>query len=98
MILEMKCPKYWNMDLDKLKAEGKNTVIINGGQIVGKIISMEERNGELYAKMEIPDESEKELNDRLYPKFSISTRNAFDLDTEELPKVNYDTYWLGENK
>lgn len=98
MILEWNCPRYWNIDLDKLKEEGKDTVIIYGGQIVGKIISMEERNGELYAKIEIPDESEKELNDRLYPKFSISTKNAFDFDTEELPKVNYDTYWLGENK
>ena len=98
MILEWNCPRYWNINLDKLKEEGKDTVIIDGGQIVGKIISMEERNGELYAKVEIPDKSEKELNDRLYPKFSISSGKVFDYDTVELPKVNYDTYWLGENK
>lgn len=54
MILEMKCPKYWNINLDKLK-EGKDTVIIDSGQIVGKIISMEERNNELYAKVEMPE-------------------------------------------
>lgn len=71
MILEWKCPRYWNINLDKLKEEGKDTVIIDGGQIVGKIISIEERNGELYAKVEIPDKFEKELNDRLYPKVSI---------------------------
>ena len=35
-------------------------MIIDGGQIVGKIISMEERNNELYAKVEIPDKSEKQ--------------------------------------
>ena len=79
MILEWKCPRYWNMDLDKLKAEGKNTVIINGGQIVGKIISMEERNNELYAKVEIPDESEKELNDRLNSRCIVSSRGISDL-------------------
>lgn len=79
MILEMKCPKYWNMDLDKLKAEGKNTVIINGGQIVGKIISMEERNGELYAKVEVSDKSEKELNDRLNSRCIVSSRGISDL-------------------
>ena len=62
MILEWKCPKYWNIDLDKLKEEGKDTVIIDGGQIVGKMISMEERNGELYAKVEIPDESENKAS------------------------------------
>jgi len=89
MILEWNCPRYWNIDLDKLKEEGKDTVIIDGGQIVGKIISMEERNGELYAKVEIPDKSEKELNDRLYPKFSISSGTVFDFDTAELSKVNY---------
>lgn len=82
------------MDLDKLKKEGKNTVIIDGGQIVGKIISMEERNNELYAKVEIPDKSEKELNDRLYPKCIVSSRGAY--DTSELPKFNYDNYKLGE--
>ena len=98
MILEFNCPRYWNIDIDKLKEEGKDTVIIDGGQIVGKIISMEERDGELHAKVEISDESEKELNDRLYPKFSISTKNAFDFDTEKLPKFNYDAYELGENK
>ena len=76
MILEFNCPRYWNINLDKLKEEGKDTVIIDGGQIVGKIISMEERNGELYAKVEIPDKSEKELNDRLYPKFIISSRGC----------------------
>jgi hypothetical protein len=81
---------------EKLKADGKAAVIIDGGQIVGKIISMEERNGELYAKVEIPDKSEKELNDRLYPKFSISSGKVFDFDTVELPKFNYDTYELGE--
>ena len=79
MILEMKCPKYWNIDLDKLKADGKDTVIIDGGQIVGKIISMEERNGELYAKVEIPDESEKELNDRLNSRCTVSSRGIYDL-------------------
>lgn len=79
MILEWKCPRYWNIDLDKLKAEGKNTVIINGGQIVGKIISMEERNNELYAKVEIPDESEKELNDRLNSRCIVSSRGISDL-------------------
>ena len=94
MIIEWKCPKYWNMDLDKLKAEGKNSVEINGGQIVGKIISMEERSGELYAKVEIPDKFEKELNDILYPKCIVSSRGAY--DTSELPKFNYDNYKLGE--
>lgn len=101
MILEWKCPRYWNMGksfFEKLKAEGKDTVIIDGGQIVGKIISMEERNGELYVKVEIPDKSEKELNDRLYPKFSISSGKVFDFDTEKLLKFNYDAYELGENK
>lgn len=76
MILEWKCPKYWNMNLDKLKEEGKDTVIIDGGQIVGKIVSMEERNEELYANVEISDKSEKELNDRLYPKFNINSRGC----------------------
>ena len=94
MIIEWKCPKYWNMDLDKLKADGKDTVIIDGGQIVGKIISMEERNNDLYAKVEIPDKSEKELNDRLYPRCIVSSRGAY--DTSELPKFNYDNYKLGE--
>lgn len=97
MILEWKCPKYWNINLDKLKEEGKDAVIIDGGQIVGKIISMEERNGELYANVEIPDESEKELNDRLYTKFSISSGKVFDFDTEKLLKFNYDAYELGGN-
>ena len=78
MIIEWKCPKYWNMDLNKLKADGKDTVIIDGGQIVGKIISMEERNNELYAKVEIPDKSEKDLNDRLYSKCIVSSRGAYD--------------------
>ena len=78
MIIEWKCPKYWNIDLDKLKADGKDTVIIDGGQIVGKIISMEERNNELYAKVEIPDKSEKDLNDRLYSKCIVSSRGAYD--------------------
>lgn len=59
MILEWKCPRYWNIDLDKLKVNGKTTAIIDGGQIVGKIISMEERNGELYANVEIPDKYDK---------------------------------------
>ena len=76
MIIEWKCPKYWNMDLDKLKADGKDTVIIDGGQIVGKIISMEARNGELYAKVEISDKFEKELNDILYPKCIVSSRGS----------------------
>ena len=84
MIIEWKCPKYWNIDLDKLKADRKDTVIIDGGQIVGKIISMEERNGELYAKVEIPDKFEKELNDILYPKCIVSSRGS------------YDNYELGE--
>ena len=88
MILEWKCPRYWNINLDKLREEGKSTVIVDGGQIVGKIISMEERNGELYAKVEIPDKSEKELNDRLYPKFSISNGKVFDFDTEKLLKFS----------
>lgn len=79
MILEFNCPKYWNINLDKLKEEGKDTVIIDGGQIVGKIISMEERNGELYAKVEIPDKSEKELNDRLNSKCIVSSRGISDL-------------------
>ena len=78
MIIEWKCPKYWNIDLDKLKADGKDTVIIDGGQIVGKIISMEARNGELYAKVEISDKFEKELNDRLYPKCIVSSRGSYD--------------------
>lgn len=78
MIIEWKCPKYWNMDLDTLKAEGKDSVEINGGQIVGKIICMEERNGELYAKVEIPDKFEKELNDILYPKCIVSSRGSYD--------------------
>ena len=73
MIIEWKCPKYWNIDLDKLKADGKDTVIIDGGQIVGKIISMEARNGELYAKVEISDKFEKELNDRLYSRCIVSS-------------------------
>ena len=84
MIIEWKCPKYWNIDLDKLKADGKDTVIIDGGQIVGKIISMEARNGELYAKVEISDKFEKELKDRLFPKCIVSSRGA------------YDNYELGE--
>ena len=94
MIIEWKCPKYWNIDLDKLKAAGKDTVIIDGGQIVGKIISMEERNNDLYAKVDIPDKSEKELNDRLYPRCIVSS--SWTYDTSELPKFNYDNYKLGE--
>ena len=94
MIIEWKCPKYWNIDLDKLKTDGKDTVIIDGGQIVGKIISMEERNNELYAKVEISDKSEKELNNRLYSKCIVSSSWAY--DTSELPKFNYDNYELGE--
>ena len=94
MIIEWKCPKYWNIDLDKLKADGKDTVIIDGGQIVGKIISMEARNGELYAKVEISDKFEKELNDRLYSRCIVSS--SWTYDTSELPKFNYDNYELGE--
>lgn len=94
MIIEWKCPKYWNIDLDKLKADGKDTVIIDGGQIVGKIISMEARNGELYAKVEISDKFEKELNDRLYSRCIVSS--SWTYDTSELPKFNYDNYNLGE--
>ena len=94
MIIEWKCPKYWNMDLDKLKADGKDTVIIDGGQIVGKIISMEARNGELYAKVEISDKFEKELNDRLYSRCIVSS--SWTYDTSKLPKFNYDNYKLGE--
>ena len=94
MIIEWKCPKYWNMDLDKLKADGKDTVIIDGGQIVGKIISMEARNGELYAKVEISDKFEKELNDRLYSRCIVSS--SWTYDTSELPKFNYDNCKLGE--
>ena len=94
MIIEWKCPKYWNMDLDKLKADGKDTVIIDGGQIVGKIISMEERNNELYAKVEISDKFEKELNDRLYSRHIVSS--SWTYGTSELPKFNYDNYKLGE--
>lgn len=78
MIIEWKCPKYWNIDLDKLKADGKDTVIIDGGQIVGKIISMEARNGELYAKVEISDKFEKELNDRLYSRCIVSSSWTYD--------------------
>ena len=94
MIIEWKCPKYWNIDLDKLKADGKDTVIIDGGQIVGKIISMEARNGELYAKVEISDKFEKELNDRLYSRCIVSS--SWTYHTSELPKFNYDNYELGE--
>ena len=94
MIIEWKCPKYWNIDLDKLKADGKDTVIIDGGQIVGKIISMEARNGELYAKVEISDKFEKELNDRLYSRCIVSS--SWTYDASELPKFNYDNYNLGE--
>ena len=94
MIIEWKCPKYWNIDLEKLKADGKDTVIIDGGQIVGKIISMEARNGELYAKVEISDKFEKELNDRLYSRCIVSS--SWTYDTSELPKFNYDNYNLGE--
>lgn len=94
MIIEWKCPKYWNIDLDKLKADGKDTVIIDGGQIVGKIISMEARNGELYAKVEISDKFEKELNDRLYSRRIVSSGWTYDI--LELPKFNYDNYKLGE--
>ena len=94
MIIEWKCPKYWNIDLDKLKADGKDTVIIEDGQIVGKIISMEARNGELYAKVEISDKFEKELNDRLYSRCIVSS--SWTYDTSELPKFNYDNYELGE--
>lgn len=94
MIIEWKCPKYWNIDLDKLKADGKDTVIIDGGQIVGKIISMEARNGELYAKVEISDKFEKELNDRLYSRCIVSS--SWTYNTSELPKFNYDNYNLGE--
>ena len=94
MIIEWKCPKYWNMDLDKLKADGKDTVIIDGGQIVGKIISMQERNNELYAKVEISDKFEKELNDRLYSRCIVSS--SWTYDTSELPKFNYANYKLGE--
>ena len=94
MIIEWKCPKYWNMDLDKLKADGKDTVISDGGQIIGKIISMEARNGELYAKVEISAKSEKELNDRLYSRCIVSS--SWTYDTSELPKFNYDNYKLGE--
>ena len=94
MIIEWKCPKYWNIDLDKLKADGKDTVIIEDGQIVGKIISMEARNGELYAKVEISDKFEQELNDRLYSRCIVSS--SWTYDTSELPKFNYDNYKLGE--
>ena len=94
MIIEWKCPKYWNIDLDKLKADGKDTVIIDGGQIVGKIISMEARNGELYAKVEISHKFEKELNGRLYSRCIVSS--SWTYDTSELPKFNYDNYKLGE--
>ena len=94
MIIEWKCPKYWNIDLDKLKADGKDTVIIDGGQIVGKIISMEARNNELYAKVEISDKFEKELNDRLYSRCIVSS--SWTYDTSELPKFNYANYKLGE--
>ena len=80
MIIEWKCPKYWNIDLDKLKADGKDTVIIDGGQIVGKIISMEARNGELYAKVEISDKFEKELNDRLYSRCIVSSSWTYDIN------------------
>lgn len=86
MIIEWKCPKYWNIDLNKLKADGKDTVIIDDGQIVGKIISMEERNNELYAKVEISDKFEKELNDRLYSRRIVSS--SWTYDTSELPKFN----------
>ncbi len=101
MILEWKCPKHWYSminSLEKLKEEGKDSVIIEGGQIVGKIIEIVEKDSEVYVKVDVPDKSEKELNDRLYPKFSFSSKKAFDFDTVELPKFNYDTYELGENK
>ena len=87
MIIEWKCPKYWNIDLDKLKADGKDTVIIEDGQIVGKIISIEERNNELYAKVEIPDKSEKELNDYFTEKtkkYVIYTDENFRNDAKKI--------------
>ena len=40
MIIEWKCPKYWNMDLYKLKADGKDTVkmwIEDGTSITSKV-------------------------------------------------------------
>ena len=40
MIIEWKCPKYWNIDLDKLKADGKDTVkmwIEDGTSITSKV-------------------------------------------------------------
>ena len=82
------------MDLDKLKADGKDTVRVDGGQILRKIISMQARNGELYAKVEISDKFEKELNDRLYSRCIVSS--SWTYDTSELPKFNYDNYKLGE--
>ena len=79
MLLEWKCPKHWYSminSLEKLKEEGKDSVIIDGGQIVGKIIEIMEKDNEVYVKVDVSDKSEKELNDRLYPKFIISSRGC----------------------
>ena len=79
MILEWKCPKPWYSMINtvkKLKEQGKDSVIIDGGQIVGKIIEIVEKDNEVYLKVDVPDKCEKELNDRLYPKYILSSRGC----------------------
>lgn len=79
MIIEWKCPKFWYSlinSVEQLKAEGKDTVMMDGGQIVGKIVDIIEKDNEVYVKVDVPDKSEKELNHRLYPKFVISSRGG----------------------
>ena len=79
MILEWKCPKRWYSminTVEKLKEEGKDSVIIGGGQIVGKIIEIVEKDNEVYVKVDVPDKSEKELNDRLNSKCIVSSRGC----------------------